>query len=158
MSSLGKQPLEHAVDLFAAGWRAPQPHAWDRLMADDVELEQPLLRNGRGIALWHDEVRRLLQLLPDLEGEVLDWAGRGDSLFIRLRLTASAAGKPVVFEAVDHLMLSEDGLVTRRISSFDPLPMSLLLLRRPRIWLRWWRSGVGPWTGRRRFVTIRGAR
>ena len=140
------------VEQFAAGWRNPNPHAWDGLLAADVELTQPLLRDGRGISVWHGEVARLLAFIPDLRGEVLGWAGRGDTLFIDLQLRGSAGGRPVSFRAVDRLTISVSGTVVRRESFFDPLPLSATLARRPRAWLRWWRSGIGPMQWRRRIL------
>lgn len=140
------------VEQFAAGWRNPNTRAWDGLLAADVELTQPLLRDGRGLAVWHGEVARLLAFIPDLRGEVLGWAGRGDTLFIDLQLRGSAGGRPVCFRAVDRLTIGEDGTVVRRESFFDPLPLSATLARRPRAWLRWWRSGLGPMMWRRRIL------
>jgi hypothetical protein len=143
---------KQVVGAFAAGWHAPAPHAWDELMADDLELTQPLLRNGQGRVLWQQEVARLLALLPDLHGEVIGWAGRGDLVFIDIRLTARLGGKPLGFRAVDRLRVDPAGVVRDRQSFFDPAPVALTLARRPAAWWSWWRSGLGPLLGRRRFL------
>jgi hypothetical protein len=140
------------VQQFAAGWRAPHPHAWDDLLATDVELTQPLLADGRGIAVWQGEVARLLAFIPDVHGEVLDWAGRGDTLFIDLELRGTAGGRPLSFRAVDRLTIGAAGTVVRRESFFDPTSLSATVVRRPRAWLRWWRSGLGPLLWRRRVL------
>jgi len=39
-----------------------------------------------------------------------------------------------------------------RESFFDSVPVAAILLRRPRSWLPWWRSGVGPLLWRRRLL------
>jgi hypothetical protein len=140
------------VQQFAAGWRAPHPHAWDDLLAADVELTQPLLADGRGIGVWHGEVARLVAFIPDLRGEVLGWAGRGDTLFIDLQLHGTTGGRPLSFRAVDRLTIGEAGTVIRRESFFDPMPLSASVVRQPRAWLRWWRSGLGPLLWRRRVL------
>jgi hypothetical protein len=144
--------FSRAVQQFAAGWRTPQPRAWDDLLAADIELSQPLLRDGRGLSVWHTEVTRLLAFIPDLHGEVLSWAGRGDTLFIDLELRGTAGGKPVSFRAVDRLTLGDAATVVRRESFFDPIPLAATLARRPRAWLRWWRSGIGPLLWRRKVL------
>lgn len=147
-----REDFSRAVKRFAAGWRAPQPRAWDDLLAADVELTQPLLRNGRGLSVWHTEVARLLTFIPDLHGEVLSWAGRGDTLFIDLELRGTAGGKPVSFRAVDRITLGDGATVVSRESFFDPMPLAATLARRPRAWMRWWRSGVGPLLWRRKVL------
>ena len=144
--------FSRAVELFAAGWRTPQPHAWDELLAADVELYQPLLRAGRGLSLWHMEMTRLLAFIPDLHGEVLSWAGQGDTLFIELELRGTAGGKPVSLHVVDRLTLADTATVVRRDSFFDPIPLAATLARRPRAWMPWWRSGMGPLLWRRKVL------
>lgn len=44
--------------------KLPRPHAWDDLLAADVELVQPLLLGGKGRERWQREVARLLAFLP----------------------------------------------------------------------------------------------
>jgi hypothetical protein len=147
-----REVFSRAVQRFAAGWRTPEPHAWDDLLAADVELSQPLLRDGHSRSAWHGEVARLLAFIPDLHGEVLRWAGRGDTLFIELELRGTAGGKPVSFRAVDRLTLGDEATVVRRDSFFDPIPLAATLARRPRAWMRWWRSGIGPLLWRRKVL------
>ncbi len=105
----------------------------------------------RGRRAWGREAERLLGFLPDLRGEVLSWAGREDRLFIELRLSGTLRGKPLAFRAVDELWLNADGWVTRRDSFFDSMPVARAVAASPGAWLAWWRSGLGPLTGRRRF-------
>lgn len=143
---------ERVVMAFAEGWKTPHPHAWDDLLAVDIALTQPLLRSGVGRALWQDEVARLLSFLPDLTGEVLSWAGRGNVVFIDIVCTATLGGRPLSFRAVDRLTLGPDGRVTHRESFLDPLPVMTAAVTRPGAWLPWWRSGLGPLPGRQRFL------
>ncbi len=133
---LGQEPGEvsRAAALVAAfdrGWRHPHPHAWDDILTDDVELVAPLLSGGRGRAGWHDDVARLLVLLPDLHGEVTSWAARDDQLFVQVALHATLAGRPLAVRLVDSA------------------PLVLAVARHPRAWARWWRSGLAPATARR---------
>jgi hypothetical protein len=147
-------PSAHARVLaaFARGWDTPDPHAWDGLMAEDIELNQPLLLPGTTRKTWHDEAQRLVTLLPDIRGEVVSWAGHEDLMFIEVRLSATLGGKPLDFRAIDKLWLSPSGTVLRRDSFFDSSPLIQAVLRRPSAWLPWWRSGLGPFLGRRRFL------
>ncbi|MEV5299709.1 nuclear transport factor 2 family protein [Amycolatopsis methanolica] len=80
---------EKAVAAFAEGWARPRPQAWDALLAEDVELNQPMVPPTRGRQGWGREAERLLGFLPDLRGVVLSWAGREDRLFIELRLSGT---------------------------------------------------------------------
>jgi hypothetical protein len=97
---------------------------------------EPLLRSGRGRAVWHDAASRLLRLAPDLRGDVIAWAGRDDVVFIDVRLSATVGGKPLAFRSFDKLLIGPGGRVVRREASFDPAPVALALLLRPTAWLR----------------------
>jgi hypothetical protein len=143
---------ERVLAAFAMGWDVPEPRAWDNLMAENIELNQPLLQPGTTRRTWHDEAQRLVTLLPDIRGEVVSWAGHEEHMFIELRLTATLGGKPLVFRAVDKLCLTSTGTVLRRDSFFDSAPLMQAVLRRPSAWLPWWRSGIGPFLARRRFL------
>jgi hypothetical protein len=140
------------VETFAKGWAHPGPGAWDEILGEDVELNQPMLPRTKGREMWQEEGDRLLSLLPDLRGDVLSWAGRDDLLFIELELSATLGGKPFAFRAVDKIWITSSGEIARRDSFFDSGPIAQVMLRRPTAWLPWWRSGLGPFLGRRRFV------
>jgi hypothetical protein len=137
---------------FAKGWDTPDPYAWDGLMAENIELNQPLLQPGTTRQTWHEEAQRLVTLLPDIHGVVVGWAGHEDLLFIELRLSATLGGKHLEFRAVDKLWLTPNGTVLRRDSFFDSAPLIQAVFRRPSSWLPWWRSGLGPFMARRRFL------
>lgn len=121
-------------------------------MSENIELNQPLLQPGTTRKTWHDEAQRLVTLLPDIRGKVTSWAGHEDIIFIELRLSATLGGKPLHFRAVDKLWLTQIGTVLRRDSFFDSGPLIQAVLQRPSAWLPWWRSGLGPFLARRRFL------
>ncbi|OBB89535.1 hypothetical protein A5781_03430 [Mycobacterium sp. 852002-30065_SCH5024008] len=143
---------ETVVTEFAHGWAAPHPHAWDDLLDENVVLRQPLLVDGRGRAVWQRELARLLTFLPDLRGQVVSWAGRGDVVFIDITCTGTAGRRPLSFRAVDRLTINAEGKVLERDSFFDPMPLAATLARRPAAWIAWWRSGVGPLLVRRKLL------
>ncbi len=143
---------QRVLAAFANGWATPDPHAWDSLMSENIVLNQPLLQPGTTRKTWHDEAQRLVTLLPDIRGTVVSWAGHEDLMFIELRLTATLGGKPLDFRAVDKLWLTPIGTVLRRDSFFDSAPLIQAVVRRPSSWLPWWRSGLGPFLCRRRFL------
>jgi hypothetical protein len=147
-------PTIHAkvVEQFRTGWERPGPHAWDGFIGASMRFVQPMLPNGVGAEHWWAESSRILALLPDLRAEVLDWSGSGESLFIHLRFSATLAGRPMTWEAVDLLRVSPEGQAVFRESFFDSVPVAATVIRRPRAWLRWWRSGVGPLLARRRLL------
>ncbi|WP_319449696.1 MULTISPECIES: nuclear transport factor 2 family protein [unclassified Mycobacterium] len=142
----------NVVDAFTKGWAHPGPDAWDHILIEDVVLNQPMLPPTVGRKMWQQEGDRLLALLPDLRGDVLSWAGRDDILFIELELSATLGGKPFAFRAVDKIWITSSGEIARRDSFFDSVPIAQTMLTRPTAWLAWWRSGLGPFLGRRRFV------
>lgn len=143
---------EQVVEKFAKGWAHPGPHAWDDMLTEDVELIQPMLAPAHGREQFGDEVRRLLRLAPDISGEVLDWAGRDNVLFIDLRLTATIGRAPLTFRTLDKLRITPDAMVSQRDAFFDTAPIAATLLTRPRAWWPWFRSGVGPPLARRRIL------
>lgn len=143
---------QRVLELFTKSWARPHPHAWDELLAEDVELIQPFARDCHGRAQWWEEARRLLSFTPDLTGEVLGWAARDDRMFINIRLHATVRGTPVTVHAVDQLHLDPSGTILRRESVFDTWPLMFTVLRHPTAWWSWWRSGLAPMLGRRRFL------
>ena len=143
---------EKVVAEFRAGWDRPDPTTWDSFLGESMEFVQPMLRCGVGRELWHEETARLLKLVPDIRADVLSWAGVGDTIFLHIRFEATLGGKPLTWEAVDLLRIDADGTGVCRESVFDSVPVATQLISRPRAWLRWWRSGVGPLFARRRLL------
>ncbi|GAA3194925.1 nuclear transport factor 2 family protein [Actinocorallia longicatena] len=143
---------ERVVAAFAEAWREPGPEVWQDLFTERVELVQPLLGGARGRPQAVAEVRRLLAFLPDATGEVLDWAGAEDVMFIDLRITGTVGGKPLSFRTLDKLRIDRTARIVRRDAFFDSVPLMLTLACRPSAWLPWWRSGIGPLASRRRLL------
>jgi hypothetical protein len=151
-----RSQAERFVSGFQAGWSAPHPHAWDDLFTTDAVFEQPLLSSGRGLALFHREFARLFTFLPDMKAQVVRWGLAEDAVLIELACTATVAGRPLRFVVVDRCVLDDNGLCTRRTTYMNPIPLALAAAARPRSWPRWWRSGVGPMSIRRRLLGKRG--
>lgn len=147
---------EEFVERFAAGWHSPHPHAWNDLLHPEIELRQRLLPPGRGKQWVTQEYGRLLALLPDLRGKVTAWSARpvGDDtlIHISLELTATIGSSRLKLPLTDVCRV-RDGLLVERESHLDPTPAVVALLRAPSLWVRWWRSGVGPLASRRRLRT-----
>lgn len=143
---------EKVVKEFGAAWDAPDAHAFDPFLGERMEFVQPMLPAGTGPAFWHEEVTRVLSLMPDLRVDVLSWSGVDEILFLHIRFSGTLGGRPLAWDAVDLIRVDPDGTASYRESFFDSVPVAAAVLRRPRAWLPWWRSGVGPLFVRRRFL------
>ncbi len=106
--------------------------------------------------MWQEELARLLAFLPDLRGEVTNWAGHIDVVYIDIACTATSAGRPLRFRTIDRLIIDTDGKIRERDSFLDPTPLILTIAGRPRAWPRWWRSGIGPFASRRHIFPRKG--
>ena len=132
------------VERFAKWWSDPDPDRLGELLADDVRLIQPLAPDTFNLADAQKAFRRLFRFLPDLRGEVHDSSVDGNLVFIHFTLSATYAGRPISWDAVDRFILREDGLAAERVSFFDSQPLGLQMLSRPRGWLQLARSGFRP--------------
>ena len=129
------------VEGFIEGWRAPAGpdeffEHFRPMVAPDVRMIQPQLPNADS----HDAFRRqfigpLFTMLPDVHAEVEDWAARGDTVLIAFTLIATLGGRAVRWRAVDRIVL-RDGVATVRESYFDPTPLLVAVVTRPRAWPR----------------------
>jgi ketosteroid isomerase-like protein len=130
---------EAFVEAFQEGWRAPGSAAglvesfvpW---LHEDVRLVQPQIPTLVG----YEEFRTgfadpLFELMPDLHGEVVDWAARGNVVYIEVRLSGTLAGKPFEFTSLDKITL-RDGRATERVAFMDPSPVVVAAVTRPRAW------------------------
>ncbi|MBF6347598.1 nuclear transport factor 2 family protein [Nocardia flavorosea] len=129
---------------FTAGWADVDSRALDPLMAEDIELVQPVIPTCHGKRQWWEAVDRLQSFATDLHSDVLGWSGSSDRLYIEHRLGATIGGRAVRIDAVDNLELDRNGQITRRTAYFDPTPLVVAVLSAPSVWPRWWRSGVRP--------------
>jgi hypothetical protein len=88
----------------------------------------------RTLAEGQREFAALFESIQGMTGEVHRWGATDDGVLIEFTLRGAADGKPVSWHAVDRFVIGEDGLATERVSYFDPAPIVLVALRRPRVW------------------------
>lgn len=121
------------VERFKVFWAAPDPEALDQLLHDDAHLVQPLMRAARSRAAFAETTRRLLVVMPDLHGRTRRWGPTEDGVLIEHTLAGTLGGKRLSWDLTDRITL-RDGRVAERIAYFDPLPLLLAVLTRPRLW------------------------
>jgi hypothetical protein len=138
------------VAKFVDFWNNPSPQRLPELLAPEVVLTQPLAAPMIGIQAAQAEFRRFCCCLPDLRGEVDQWCGDGNLIFIEFRLQTRVRGDVIEWRNVNRVVLHE-GKAIERVTYFDPLAILPSLLRHPSLWWRWWRS-------RQRMLTARGHR
>lgn len=119
---------------FAEYWRAPTPERLSLVLADRVRLLAPMMPATDTLAEGQRAFAALLELVPDLTGEVHRWGATDDGVLIEFTLSGNAGGKSISWSAVDRFVLREDGLATERISYFDSMPIALAAATRPRGW------------------------
>ena len=121
---------EDFVRRFAEAWASPDPDGLAALVHPDAELIQPLMPALKSREEWREAVRGLVELMPDLRGEVREWSASGGIVFIEMTLKGTLAWRPFEWSLVDRIVL-EDGLVRSRVSYFDSAPLGLEILKRP---------------------------
>ena len=132
------------VERFRRFWSAPDPAALDALLHEHARLVQPLLPEVSSREAYAEAMRRLLAVMPDLRGHTRRWGPTEDGVLIEHTLTGTLAGKPLSWDLTDRITL-RDGRVVERIAYFDPLPLLLAVLTRPRAWMPLLRTrGVRP--------------
>jgi ketosteroid isomerase-like protein len=129
-----RAPAEEFVERFVDVWSAPTAERLTANMAPDVVLKAPATPDicGREVAarMWTG----LFRALPDLRGQVHRWAPTEDGVVIELTLSATVARRRFSWPLVDWVRLNDDGLIRERVSYFDPLPLTLEMLKAPRRW------------------------
>ena len=144
------------VQAFAEGWRAPAgPDAFaDHFLpwlAPDVRLLQPQMPPLTGYEAFREGFARpLLELIPDLHGEVEGWAAGGNVIYIEVVLRGTLAGRPVEFRSCDRVTL-RDGRAIERFAYMDPTPLLLAGALNPRAWPALARFQLRQLRNRRRF-------
>jgi len=132
---------------FAGYWAAPTPQRLETVLAERVRLVAPMTPSTTTLEDGKRTFAELLELIPDLRGEVHRWGATEDGVLIEFTLSGTAGGGPISWHAVDRFVLGADGLATERVSYFDSAAIALVLARRPRAWPRLARSRLRP--GRR---------
>ena len=123
------------VERFKHFWAAPDPAALDALLHDDAHLVQPLMPDARSRAAYAAAMRRLLAVMPDLHGRTRRWGQTEDGVLIEHTLAGTLGGKALSWDLTDRITLRDDR-VLERIAYFDPLPLLLAVLTRPRAWIQ----------------------
>lgn len=103
---------------------------------------QPQTPSAKGPSGFLDLMARVYALISDTKVRTPSWGERGNDIFVIVELFGHVAGKPLVLQMSDHFVL-RDGLVLARTTYFDPAPLNQIVVRHPRTWWRWWRSGFG---------------
>jgi ketosteroid isomerase-like protein len=95
----------------------------------------PLSPDALGPDAWLKFFAGLYALAPDLRGEVLGSAAGANNagMYVEIRLSATLSGRPFTVDVCDYFTF-RDGLVTSRVTYFDPLPLVLKVLVRPTLW------------------------
>jgi ketosteroid isomerase-like protein len=140
------QDEERAADFvrrFTEFWRAPAVERLDTVLAPDARLHAPLTATTQGLEAGKRAFAELFELIPDMTAEVHRWGATEDGVMIEFTARGTAGGSPIAWESVDRFVLDEEGLATERFTYFDPLPLMLSLLRRPRAWPGFLRSRIG---------------
>ena len=122
------------VERFKRFWAAPDPAALGELLHDDARLIQPLMPSMRSRAAYAEATRRLLAVMPDLHGRTRRWGETEDGVLIEHTLAGTLGGRQLSWDLTDRITLRE-GRVVERIAYFDPLPLVLAVITRPRAWL-----------------------
>lgn len=125
---------------FAEYWRAPTPAGLSRVLAERVRLVAPMTPTTETLAEGQRVFASLLELVPDLTGELHRWGATADGVLIEFTLSGTVAGRPIAWHAVDRFVIGEDGLATERINYFDSMPVALAVATRPRAWPAFLRS------------------
>jgi hypothetical protein len=131
----GTAAAEDLVAWFAEAWRNPTYESFCRQvvprLAPEVRMVQPMIRSHRGREAFCRNIAPLFAAVPDIHANVLDWRGDERTVFIEFHLEGTLGGKPLRLHVTDRFS-QDGGLVTERVSFFDPAPLLLAALRNPR--------------------------
>ncbi len=138
-SSTGS-PEERYVARWLQGWsygasqRCLDEHA-TTIFDEHTRYIQPLFDAVTGEQGMRELFEGIFALIPDLRAELDHWAVNEGVALIEFTLTGTIGGKPIRVRGVDRMQLDGEKLVLRE-SYFDPLPLLIALLTRPRAWPR----------------------
>ncbi|CAO5184074.1 SnoaL-like domain-containing protein [Frankia sp. AiPs1] len=136
---------QHWVELFReafGGGSYASVARLHRLTHPDYRAVQPQTPDAIGPEGLLDLFSRLYALIPDLRGEVLTANVFAGGVYIEVRLSGTLGGRPITWDACDRFWFA-DGLAVGRVTYLDPTSLFSAVVRRPWVWRRWWRSGLG---------------
>lgn len=90
------------VQRFASTWRNPVAEDLHFLMHEDTANLIPPMTEPADRAGVVEHFRQVLNQLPDLQIDVLQWAPTGDAVMIEWRASATVAGQPLEWQGVDR--------------------------------------------------------
>ena len=128
------------VARFADFWSAPSVERLDEVLGERVHLVAPMTPTTMTLEEGRSAFAEIFALIEGLTGEVRSWGATEDGVLIELTLSGQLGGGPISLDAIDRIVIGEDGRATERISYFDPTPLLLAAARRPRAWPRFVRS------------------
>jgi hypothetical protein len=144
------------VEVFAEGWRAPAgvdafAEHFRPWIEPDVRLFQPQMPVLVGFEAFREGfVRPMFELIDGLHGEVLDWAARGDVIYIEIALRGRLGGRPVELRSCDRITLRGER-AAERVAYTDPVPLLQAAALNPRAWPALIRFQLRRQRNRRRF-------
>jgi SnoaL-like domain len=153
VTSAGRSPVgtntpsltaERPEERYVARWRQAWSHGavepclneHATTIRDERTLYlQPLFDAVTGEEGMRRMFERIFALIPDLSAELDHWVVDEGIAFIEFTLTGTLGGKPIRWRAVDRMQLDGEKLAMRE-TYYDPLPVLIALLSRPRSWPR----------------------
>ena len=64
---------------------------------------------------------------------MISWGFQGKRVYLEFAMFGTLGGKPIEWVVLDRIVL-EEGRVRQRIAYFNPLPLVLAVITRPRSW------------------------
>src|SRR2546421_10761896 len=98
------------VSRFEEAFRARSASALAGLCHDDCEVHYPTSNRPLNRADLEAYWSTTLALAPDVKSTVVNWASKGDVVFIEWEATGKVAGRHMTWRGVDRMTL-RDGLV-----------------------------------------------
>jgi hypothetical protein len=132
------RPEERYVAAWKQGWShgagetCLNEHA-ATILDEHTTYIQPLFDAVAGEEGMRRLFGRIFALIHDMRVELDHWAVDDGVAFIEFTLSGTVGGRPVQVRGVDRMRLDGDKLALRE-SYFDPLPLLIALLTRPRAW------------------------
>lgn len=119
------QEAETFVRSFEAAWANHDGHAVQALWQPDGRLFTPIVDRPVSphelLALLAAQTR----MIPDLAWHLVDWAVRGETVYVEWRVTQTLAGIPVEWTGIDRFLMRDGKIFEERVYA-DTTPMRLI--------------------------------